>query len=142
MSDNTKKTGSIVDKKILFTILFLSIFIFIVIPLIFEEEEENSYSLSKKEIAGDNSNLKNSKEFLKLMFDDYTPCNIPINYKFELDTQGDPISLKFPGVDRIIYYSGKGTIKVPPRKPGNVEILSSNPNLKARVRIWKVIIGY
>lgn len=86
-------------------------------------------------------NLKNSREVLKLMFDNYTPCNVPINYKFELDTQGDPISLKFPGIDKIIYYSGKGTIKVPPRKSGKVEILSLNPNMRVRVRIWKVI-GY
>jgi hypothetical protein len=79
------------------------------------------------------------KEVLELKFDGYTPCNPNIDYKFELDTQGDPIYLKFPGVNTLVYYSGKGTIKVPPRNFGPVEITSLNPKKQVRVRIWKVI---
>jgi len=71
--------------------------------------------------------------------DEYTPCHPSLDYKFELDTQGDPIYLKFPGVSSEVYYSGKGTIKVPPRKSGPVQIRSANPNVQVRVRIWEVI---
>ncbi|MEI7765239.1 MAG: hypothetical protein WCI93_01490 [bacterium] len=81
----------------------------------------------------------NGQEGLVLMFDGYTPCNPPINYKFELDTQGDPINMDFPGVSNPIHYSGKGTIDVPQRTSGNVTITSANPGKEARVRIWKVV---
>lgn len=129
----------LVKNKTTLIILLIIVVIMIIVPLIFTGGSKDSDSLSKKEIAGDNSNLRNSREVLRLMFDDYTPCNVPINYKFKLDTQGDPISLKFPGIDETIYYSGKGTIKVPPRRSGNVLILSLDSTKQARVRIWKVI---
>jgi len=75
----------------------------------------------------------------KLMFDGYTPCSPSIDYKFTLDTQGDSISLKFPGVENLVHYFGKGAIKVPPRKKGRVEIRSLNPTREARVVISKVL---
>src|SRR6185369_13259593 len=75
-----------------------------------------------------------------LRFDGFTPCEPPIQFAFELDTQGDPISLKFPGVDRTLEYSGKGTINAPTnRLSGPVNITSLDPQKQARVRIWEVV---
>lgn len=76
--------------------------------------------------------LKNVK------YDGYTPFSESINYKFEIDSLGDPMFLKFPGISETIYYSGKGTFKVPPRKSGIVYITSADPNKEARLRIREV----
>ncbi|HEU0085430.1 MAG TPA: hypothetical protein VFQ59_00505 [Candidatus Paceibacterota bacterium] len=56
-----------------------------------------------------------------------------------MDTQGDPIKMIFPGIKDTIFYSGKGTIAIPPRSAGAVRIVSGNPNNTARVRIWEVV---
>ncbi len=75
-----------------------------------------------------------------LRFDGFTPCDPPIDFGFELDTQGDPISLKFPGIEKPVEYSGKGTINAPEqRTSGSVHIASLDPAKQARVRIWEVI---
>lgn len=79
-------------------------------------------------------------EVLEKRFDGPTPCSPSIDYKFELDTQGDPIILKFPGIREPIEYSGKGTIKIPERRTsGPVQITSKDPRKEARVRIWEVV---
>ncbi|MBI3305938.1 hypothetical protein HYZ82_02260 [Candidatus Nomurabacteria bacterium] len=72
-------------------------------------------------------------------FDRLTPCDPEIPFAFELDTQGDPIFLKFPGIKKLVEYSGKGTLKAPEgRRSGPVEITSQKPDKEARVRIWEV----
>jgi hypothetical protein len=75
-----------------------------------------------------------------LRFDGFTPCKPPIDFVFELDTQGDPISLKFPSVPAPLEYCGKGTINAPTnRTSGAVFITSLDPAKQARVRIWEVV---
>jgi len=70
----------------------------------------------------------------------YTPCGVPIDFAFTLDTQGDPIILKFPGIAQPVHYSGKGTIEVPDsRDIGIVNITSPDPAKVARVKIEEVI---
>lgn len=96
-------------------------------------------SESDKTSTGNTAPTNTGQEATVLMFDGQTTCYPSIDYKFELDTQGDPIYLKFPGVTQPVFYSGKGTIKVPPRNSGPVTITSANPNREARVRIWKVV---
>lgn len=77
---------------------------------------------------------------LVLRFDGFTPCDPRFDYTFELDTQGDSISLKFPNVREPVQYSGKGTIEVPKhRTSGPVHIISTDSNKQARVRIWEVV---
>ena len=74
-------------------------------------------------------------------FDGFTPCSPSIDFVFELDTQGDPVSMKFRGVSKPVFYSGKGTMRVPDeRLSGSVEITSADPQKQARVRIWEVRI--
>lgn len=126
------KTEGIAKNKVMMALFSIIIAGIIVIPMVCGSEEENEdvSSTLPSETGG---------TVLELMFDNYTPCSPSINFKFELDTQGDSISLKFPGVEKLVRYSGKGTIKVPPRKPGPVEIISLNPAREARVRIWRVI---
>jgi hypothetical protein len=77
---------------------------------------------------------------LVLRFDGFTPCDPEINFRFELDTQGDPISLKFPGVSKPLEYSGKGTLNAPEnRTSGSVRITSLDSRKQARVRVYEVI---
>lgn len=80
---------------------------------------------------------------LILMVDRWTPFSDPINYTFELDTQGDPISLRISTVrgDTVVTYYGKGELQFPlrTRVKGPVYITSLIPGKEARVRIWKVI---
>ena len=74
-------------------------------------------------------------------FDGFTPCDPQIDFAFELDTQGDPISLKFPGVEMAVEYSGKGTLNAPERRTsGPVHVTSLDTNKQARVRIWEVVV--
>ena len=74
-------------------------------------------------------------------FDGFTPCDPEINFTFELDTQGDAIFLKFPGVSTLVKYSGKGKLKAPEeRRSGPVDIISQDSKKQARVRIWEVTI--
>lgn len=75
-----------------------------------------------------------------LRFDGFTPCDPSIDFAFELDTQGDPIEMKFPSIETPIEYSGKGTLNAPEqRTSGPVHITSLDPRQQARVRIWEVI---
>jgi hypothetical protein len=77
---------------------------------------------------------------LILRFDGFTPCDPAINYTFELDTQGDPVSLKFPGIPIPVNYSGKGTLNAPEKRlSGPVRVISQDSRKQARVRIWEVI---
>lgn len=77
---------------------------------------------------------------LVLRFDGFTPCSPVFDYPFELDTQGDPISLYFPGASiEPKIYSGKGKMNIPWRSPGPVPIRSLNPNKQVRVRIWEIV---
>ena len=82
-------------------------------------------------------------EALVLMVDRQTPFADNINYAFELDTQGDAISLRIPTIkgDMVVRYSGKGELQLPlqTRKKGLVYITSLTPGKEARVRIWKVV---
>ena len=75
-------------------------------------------------------------------FDGFTPCAPTFDYPFELDTQGDPITMDIPGIGRV-QYSGKGKLDLGERKekrtPGPVPIISDNPRKQARVRIWEVV---
>ncbi|MBU1728103.1 hypothetical protein KKA39_02235 [Patescibacteria group bacterium] len=74
-----------------------------------------------------------------LIFDGYTPCSPSIDYKFSLETLGDSINLKFPGVADPIFYDGKVDPRAPVnRTTGPVQITSANPNKEARVMIYKV----
>lgn len=75
-----------------------------------------------------------------LRFDGFTPCEPSIDYKFELDTQGDPISLKFPGIEKPLEYSGKGVLQAPEHRDfGEVHITSKDSRKQVRVRIWEVV---
>lgn len=70
----------------------------------------------------------------------FTPCVYALDFKFELETQAEAISLKFPGLTKPVEYSGKGTITVPDsRGTGDVEITSQDPSTKAWVRIMEVV---
>ncbi len=82
---------------------------------------------------------------LVLRFDGFTRCEPNIDYEFELDTQGDPITMQFPGIPEPVAYSGKEVLVAPTnRLSGPVIIMSSDPSKQARVRIWEVqyIKGY
>ena len=78
-------------------------------------------------------------------FDGFTPCDPTFDFTFELDTQGDPIFMKFPGVKKPVPYSGKGQLDLEdPANPikrlsGPVHITSQDSQKQARVRIWKVV---
>ncbi len=96
----------------------------------------------KEEGAKANTSQEEKTEALVLRFDGYTPCNPSIDYKFELDTQGEPISLEFPGITEPLKYSGKGEIKAPKNRdfgPVKIRSDSDDPNKKVRVRIWEVV---
>ncbi len=96
----------------------------------------------KEEGAKANTSQNKKTEALVLRFDGYTPCNPSIDYKFELDTQGEPISLEFPGITEPLKYSGKGEIKAPKNRdfgPVKIRSDSDDPNKKVRVRIWEVV---
>lgn len=70
----------------------------------------------------------------------YTPCAVNLDFKFELDTQGDPIDLKFPGIRELVHYSGKGTISVPDsRDVGDVIITSPDPTKTVWVKVDKLV---
>lgn len=112
--------------------IFATMFLILIVFLIgscSSEEDENTLSSKKKKTRT-----------LVLRYDEFAPCDLRFDYEFELDTQGDSISLKFPGVAELIKYSGKGKIEVPDyRKKGKVQINSLNPSIQARVRVWEVI---
>lgn len=101
-------------------------------------EKDSGIALNAPTPAASNSGQEKNQALI-LRFDCFTPCEPEFNYKFELDTQGDPISLKIPGVDTPVKYTGKGTINVPPRKSGPVKITSQDPKKQVRVRIWEVV---
>ena len=75
-------------------------------------------------------------------FDGFTPCDPTFDYPFELDTQGDPITMDVPGIGKV-HYSGKGVLdlgeKEEKRTPGPVHTTSDDSRKQARVRIWEVV---
>jgi hypothetical protein len=116
-------------------------YVIIIVACIFIYNNYRSYSTRTNTSASSRSEYSNTpkEEVLVLEYDTYTPCNVAleIGQKFELDTQGDPIYLEFPGLARV-YYSGKGEMKLPKgRTEGVTRITSADPSVKARIRIWK-----
>ena len=125
--------------KIAIAIVLMAIAIFWIKSCVSEYKAKKATEPPKTENTTSQPQTSNGQEALVLMFDGYTTCSPSIDYKFELDTQGDPIYAKFPGISEKVYYSGKGKIKVPPRSSGPVTITSADPKKEARVRIWKVV---
>ena len=78
---------------------------------------------------------------LILRFDGFTPCDTPIDFAFELDTQGDPVDVIFPGIPTPVHYSGKGVMSAPEKRGfGNVHITSSDSQKQARCKISEVVL--
>lgn len=72
-------------------------------------------------------------------FEGFTPVNYDIDWEFHIDTDGDPILMKFPGVPEPVRYSGKGEMPTPSRETGKTHITSGLPsNQPVRVRISRV----
>jgi hypothetical protein len=73
-------------------------------------------------------------------FDGFTPIEFPINWPFEIETDGDPIVMQFPGVPDPVRYSGKGSMSTPERRSGITKITScSNKQVRVRIREVKYI---
>ncbi|MFA5999589.1 MAG: hypothetical protein WC783_01215 [Candidatus Paceibacterota bacterium] len=86
------------------------------------------------------------RKALVLEHDEYCPpyCDIDIWFHdFELDTQGDSISLTFNTNDKgpvTMKYPGKGTFEPPPHATtGNVRVRPLDPATRVRVKVSRVI---
>ena len=70
---------------------------------------------------------------------DYTTCSHTFDYKFEIETDGDPVWMKFPGIKDSIYYSGKGRFDMPvDRRDSGPVTITSATNSQVRIRIYEV----
>ncbi len=105
-------------------------------------------TLWDKVTGGDSSAVVTStpspryEEALVLRKECFTPCAVNAPYVFDVDAQGDPVTLRIPlvrGGDTLVSYSGKGE-RVPTvaRRNGEIQITSFDPSKIVRVRILEV----
>ncbi len=75
-----------------------------------------------------------------LRFEDHTPCSHVIDYAFEIETDGDPVWLKFPGINDPALYSGKGRFEFSnctERTIGEKTTITSANGQNVRVRVYE-----
>ncbi len=86
--------------------------------------------------------VKGTREVLIPFCEGVTPCPLTIpEGKFKIRTDGDPIRIKFQGIDHWVDYPGKGDFQVPTGvEPGEAQAASLDPkNLGVRVQVYRKV---
>ncbi|HPS21300.1 MAG TPA: hypothetical protein PLO44_00610 [Candidatus Paceibacterota bacterium] len=124
-------------KIIRLVIILVMAFLFIFWVKSFDKKDNSN---DKKATDQTEQYSENSTGTEIIVFDGFTPCDPVINFKFRLETFGEPVYEKFTGVSEEFFFDGKDNPGTPAgAKGGTVSIKSANPNKPhVRVVVYKI----
>jgi hypothetical protein len=94
----------IVILVILFFIVGTSIFLYLMMP-----EKKNDIA---KDVPEDSTTSLTYSKPSVIFTEHITPCEVTVNQEFWLESD-DSIAQKFPGIDDVVIYSGRGKSDIP-----------------------------
>lgn len=113
-------------------IIFIVVIVIMFFPSIFrgcKKETKTTINTNQK-----SSDIKQED----LRYNTITPCSPIFDYKFRFEKTGDPVWLKFPGIQEEIYWDGISDFKVPQRNTGAVTIKTAKKQGESLVKIYQV----
>ena len=135
--------------KILVGVIVTPLIIFSIIFVIWKNSDSTSHNETSSSTTKTNKSVQKTENGTEtkpvpgsriLRFEGYTPYEKVIDFSFEIETDGDPVSIKFPGIPEKYSYSGKGRQEFSgdeKRTPGKETTITSKTGSPVRVRIYE-----